>query len=116
MMKRVFRLLGVGSLILFTVLAASVVFAHERRTIGNGKYDVEVGWLNEPSVVNQANGATIEIHPVGSEDAVTGAEKTLKVDIAAGGKNEGVFTLHTVAGKPALYAADYTPPVTGSYI
>src|SRR5581483_2741639 len=92
------------------------VAAHEQRTIGNGKYAVEVGWLNEPAVVNQPNGATIEIKKAASEDAVLGVEKTLKVKIAAGGKDEGTFDLHTVANKPGLYAADYTPPVTGSYV
>lgn len=116
LMKRVLHLLGVGSLALATLIVVSVVSAHEQRTIANGKYDVEVGWLNEPTVVNQPNGATIEIHKAGAGDAITGVESTLKVDIAAGGKDEGTFLLHTVPGKPGLYAADYTPPVIGSYV
>jgi hypothetical protein len=115
-MKRALRLLCVGAMFASMLILVSVVSAHERRTIGGGKYDVEVGWLNEPTVVKQANGATIEIKKAGTEDAVTGVEKTLKVQIAAGGKDEGTFDLHTVSGKPGLYAADYTPPVTGSYI
>lgn len=115
-MKRVFRLLSVSALFAFMLIAVVIVSAHEHRTIGGGKYDVEVGWLNEPTVVKQANGATIEIKKAGTEDTVTGVEKTLKVQIAAGGKDEGTFDLHAVSGKPGLYTADYTPPVTGSYI
>jgi hypothetical protein len=115
-MKRVLHVLCIGLIFGFALSRVIIVAAHEQRTIGNGKYDVVVGWLNEPAGVGQANAATIEIKKAGTEDAVMGVEKTLQVKIAAGGKDEGTFTLHTVANKPGLYAADYTPPVTGSYI
>ena len=30
------------------LVVPTTAFAHERRTIGNGKYDVTVGWDTEP--------------------------------------------------------------------
>src|SRR5690348_9528701 len=61
-------------------------FAHERRTIGNGKYDVVVGWDVEPAYQGFKNAASIRISQAGSSPAVPveGADKTLKVQIRQG--------------------------------
>src|SRR3981081_4119833 len=66
--------------------APSTALAHERRTIGGGKYDVVVGWDVEPAHQSQKNAASIRISQSGSNPPVpiTGAEKTLNVQIRQG--------------------------------
>ena len=75
----------VAMLMIGVVLALPIIVqAHEPRTLA-GKYDVEVGWDKEPTYANQPNAASIEIHRIGTEVAVEGVEKFLKITIAAGG-------------------------------
>ena len=49
----------VSGLLLLVLLAlpATTAFAHERRTIANGKYDVVVGWDIEPTFVGSTHRA-----------------------------------------------------------
>lgn len=104
-----------SALVLLLVLPGSA-FAHERRTIGNGKYDVVVGFDKEPAFVNQVNAASIRIMHAGTEDAVEGVDQTLKVDIASGGNQPREFPLRAVFGQKGYYVAHFIPTKTGSYI
>ena len=112
------RIAAIASIALLGALliAPSVSFAHERRTIGNGKYDVVVGWDTEPAYANQKNGASIRISKAGTNPAepVTGAEKTLKVDIRQGATTR-TFPLRAVFGQPGYYMADILPTRDGDY-
>src|SRR6266852_9182892 len=105
------------ALVMAIVIAPSISFAHERRTIGAGKYDVVVGWDVEPAYVSQKNGASIRISKAGTNPAepVTGAEKTLKVDIRQGAATK-TFDLRAVFGQPGYYVADILPTRDGEYI
>src|SRR6202165_5351998 len=113
------RLLAIGSLAVLCalVLAPSLSFAHERRTIGAGKYDVVVGWDAEPAYVNQKNAATIRISKAGTNPAepVTGAEKSLKVEIRQGAQTKA-FDLRAAFGQPGYYQADIVPTRDGDYV
>src|SRR5215510_11697492 len=95
------RLMAIASfaMLLALVSAPSISFAHERRTIGSGKYDVVVGWDVEPAYSNQKNGASIRISKAGTNPAepVSGADKTLKVDIRQGATTRS-FPLRAVFG------------------
>lgn len=99
------------------LIAPSVSLAHERRTIAAGKYDLVVGWDTEPPFVNQKNGASIRISRAGTNPAqpVTGAEKTLKVEIRQGGQTRA-FDLRAVFGQPGYYVADIVPTRAGDYV
>jgi hypothetical protein len=112
------RLMAIGSFaVLFALLSApSISFAHERRTIGGGKYDVVVGWDVEPAYSNFKNGASIRISKAGTNPAepVTGAEKTLKVDIRQGAQTR-TFPLRAVFGQAGYYVADIVPTRDGDY-
>jgi hypothetical protein len=48
-------------LLMAALLVPTSAFAHERRTIGNGKYDVVVGWDVEPAYQGLKNAASIRI-------------------------------------------------------
>ena len=91
--------------------------AHERRTIGGGKYDVVVGWESEPAYVNQRNAAGIRISRAGTNpaQAVTGAEQTLRVQIRQGAQTR-TFDLRAVFGQPGYYVADVLPTRAGDYV
>src|SRR5215471_10646910 len=108
-MQRLSRFVALLSiaLILGVLVAPSTSFAHERRTIGGGKYDVVVGWDVEPAYADLKNGASIRISKAGTNPAepVTGADKTLKVDIRQGATTR-TFDLRAVFGQPGYYMAD----------
>jgi hypothetical protein len=105
------------ALLLALLLAPSISLAHERRTIGNGKYDVVVGWEVEPAYMGEKNAASIRISKAGTDPAepVTGAEKTLKVDIRQGASTR-TFALRAVFGQPGFYVADILPTRDGDYV
>src|ERR671934_3158253 len=105
-----------AALLLLTLLLPASALAHERRTIGNGKYDVVVGWDVEPAYLGQKNGASIRISQAGSNPAVpvTGAEKTLKVQIRQGATTRE-FLLRAVFGQKGYYVADIVPTRDGDY-
>ena len=112
------RLWAVAPIVLLIALfiVPGSAFAHERRTIANGKYDVVVGWDQEPTYVGEKNGASIRISQAGSNPAVpvTGAEKTLKVQIRQGAATKE-FALESVFGQPGYYLAHIVPTREGDY-
>jgi hypothetical protein len=112
------RLWAVGPTLLLIALFAlpGSALAHERRTIGNGKYDVVVGWDVEPAYQSLKNAASIRISEAGSNPAVPiqGAEKTLKVQIRQGATTRE-FPLRTVFGQQGYYVADIVPTREGDY-
>ncbi len=111
--SRLLRVLGaVAFAALF--LAPGTALAHERRTVANGKYDVVVGWDGEPAYVDMKNGAGIRIMDVGTTNPVSGAEKTLKVQIRQGA-NTQPFPLRAVFGQNGYYVADILPTRDGEY-
>jgi hypothetical protein len=95
----------------------TLTLAHERRTVGGGKYDVVVGWDTEPAFVNQHNAAGIRVSKAGTNPAepVTGAEKTLQLQIQQGMQTQQ-FPLRAVFGQPGYYVADVVPTRAGDYV
>jgi hypothetical protein len=109
------------------VIASMLIFsghayAHERRMVG--PYQFVVGWLNEPAYVGQLNSLDLRIsdtrvrggadQPSGGSP-VTGLEKTLTADVAAGGL--APFKLEVTArfGTAGAYNGVVTPTATGTY-
>jgi hypothetical protein len=97
--------------------APGMSLAHERRTIGGGKYDVVVGWDTEPALVGQRNAAGIRISKAGTNPAepVTGAETTLQLQIRQGAQTQQL-PLRAVFGQPGYYEADIVPTRAGDYV
>src|SRR6059058_2068404 len=114
--KRSYWTAASALLLIALFILPTSVFAHERRTIGNGKYDVVVGWDVEPAYEGLKNAASIRISEAGSNPAVpvVGAEKTLKVQIRQGATTRE-FPLRAVFGQPGYYAADVVPTREGDY-
>jgi len=103
-------------LLIALFLIPTSAFAHERRTIANGKYDVTVGWDIEPTYQGLKNAASIRISQAGSNPAVPvmGAEKALKVQIRQGATTRE-FPLRAVFGQQGYYVADIVPTREGDY-
>lgn len=101
-------------LVLVALALPATALAHERRPIGNGQYDVVVGWSVEPAYVGMKNTATIRIMNAGTPTPVTGAEKTLKLTIRQGASTQA-FPLAPVFGQDGSYESDIVPTRVGDY-
>ena len=101
--------LGVAALFTFTHGDAS---AHEQRTVGD--YDLEVGFLVEPAVVNQLNGAFIHVEKGG--EAVEGLDESLKVElVVGGGAAKKMLNFEAMEGERGSYVARFVPTIVGDY-
>jgi hypothetical protein len=102
--------------------------AHERDTfkVGDKYYLLIVGSLNEPFIVDNISGVDLRVSRVpepvgkGASDAagkgtpVTGLERTLKVELAAGDKKE-TLAFAPSDKTPGSYAANFIPTVQTTY-
>jgi hypothetical protein len=75
---------------------------------------VVVGWDVEPAYVGMKNAASIRIMDAGTTNAVTGAEKSLKLAIRQGASTQS-FPLRAVFGQNGYYVADIVPTRVGDY-
>ena len=92
--------------------AAGGASAHEERTVG--EYEVEVGFNEEPALVNQLNGVFLSVM---KEDVpIEGLDETLKVElIVGGGAAKKEISFAAVEEEPGVYVAAFLPTVTGDY-
>lgn len=95
------------------LLTSGAAYAHERRTVG--PYQLVVGWLNEPAYVGQLNSLDLRITDTRTNQPVTGLEKTLTADVAAGGLAPFPLTVAARYGAAGAYNGWVMPTVTGSY-
>ena len=95
---------------------AGTAAAHERRTVG--PYQLVVGWLNEPAYVGLVNSLDLRVTDtrVTPAKAVEGLEKTLVVDVQAGGLAPFALTVTPRFNTPGAYNGHVLPTATGSYI
>ncbi len=121
-----------GATMVASLMFAGLASAHEHGVfqIGNKRYRLVIGSLNEPITVDDKTGVDFRVSllkgaPIGmssmsmsdEEDAgtpVAGLEKTLKVEISAGGKKK-VLDLEPAYGQPGAYRASFYPSVQTSY-
>jgi hypothetical protein len=116
-MTRIFAALAALVVILSSqLLAASVAEAHERRTVG--PYQFVVGFLNEPAFAGALNGVDLTVTDTRTTPPknVEGVEKTLTVEVFAGGLTTSFKpALATRFGQPGKYAAYFEPTRVGAY-
>jgi hypothetical protein len=96
-----------------TLLATQLAFAHERRTVG--KYDLVVGWLNEPAYANQPNAISLTVTNTDTKKPVEGLDQTLKAEVIVGAKSMPV-DLTASDETPGLYIGNLIPTRVGGYI
>ena len=101
----------VASLLVFSGRA----YAHERRMVG--PYQFVVGWLTEPAYVGELNSLDLRISDTRQNPAaaVSGLEKTLTADVAAGGLAPFPLTVTARFGTAGAYNGVIMPTVKGTY-
>jgi hypothetical protein len=115
----VFRALKVASAILIVVASLGIysghAYAHERRMVG--PYQFVVGWLTEPAYLGQLNSLDLRISDTRQNPAgpVSGLEKTLTADVAAGGLTPFPLTVTARFGTAGAYNGVVMPTVKGTY-
>jgi hypothetical protein len=111
------RIALTGAVATLAVLAGALLLggsaaAHERRNVG--PFTFVVGWLTEPALLNQPNSVDLRITRTADNTPVTGAEKSLKVEIQMDGqKLNGDLTPRF--NTPGAYNAYLTPTKTGAF-
>lgn len=106
---------AIGAVALALIPAVSL--AHERRTIGSGAYQIEVGWETEPATDGEKNALTVEIVRGGTapETPVEGAERSLRAEVRQGTQTRQL-PLRPVAQQPGAYRSEFVPTRAGDYI
>ena len=90
-------------------------YAHERRMVG--PYQFVVGWLTEPAYLGQLNSLDLRITDTRQNPAapVSGLEKTLTADVAAGGLTPFPLAVTARFGTAGAYNGVVMPTVKGTY-
>jgi hypothetical protein len=106
-----------GAMATLAAFAGALLFsgsaaAHERRNVG--PFSFVVGWVNEPALLNQPNSVDLRITRTADSTPVTGAEKTLKVEVQADGQKLNA-DLSPRFNTPGAYNANLTPTKTGAF-
>jgi hypothetical protein len=100
-------------LLILPLASPGAASAHERRSLG--KYEVVVGFINEPAILDQPNGVDLTVIDKDTQQPVEGLEKTLKVAVAYGGNPPKEMPLRTRFRMPGKYTADLIPTRAGTY-
>lgn len=108
--------IGQSALILVAVglalAMAGRASAHEDRTVG--EYELEVGFNEEPALVNQLNGVFLSVMKEG--EPVEGLDETLQVElIVGGGAAKKQIAFEAIEGAPGAYVAAFLPTAVGDY-
>jgi hypothetical protein len=119
------KLLALGLLAALFVALPWATTAHEHRTVG--KYEVVVGFLNEPAVSNELNGLDFRVTELPAAEAgatpeaeaaegtpVEGLETTLQAEVIFGDQRMPL-TLRAAWNSPGHYAANFIPTQPGDY-
>ncbi len=101
-----------ASFLMFAVLSPALE-AHEKRDV-SGKYNVVVGFVNEPAFNGEMNGVDLRVTKDGVP--VEGLEKTLQAEISReGSKKTLVVALRKRYKQPGVYAGYFLPTQPGAY-
>jgi len=116
---KVFRALKVVMTALIVLASLGIysgrAYAHERRMVG--AYQFVVGWLTEPAYLGQLNSLDLRITDTRQNPAapVSGLEKTLTADVAAGGLTPFPLAVTARFGTAGAYNGVVMPTVNGTY-
>src|SRR5689334_19943923 len=102
--------LGLSLMTALAILAPAAT-AHETATAG--KYTIEVGWREEPAVIDNANAITIKVTDTASGAAVTdGVTLTAKITHDADAQE---LNLESSDDEPGLWNGPLEPTESGDY-
>ncbi|TMK19262.1 MAG: hypothetical protein E6G68_06265 [Actinobacteria bacterium] len=112
------RVLAIAAVTALVLLVAAPAFAHEERTIGGGRFHVEVGWATEPVYGGYPNAVQVLLHDK-NDKPILDLGDTLKVDVSSGGKTRSLSFEAAFEpggdGTPGDYRASLIPTRPGTY-
>ena len=112
------RALAITAVSALVLLIASPAFAHEARTIGSGRFHVEVGWATEPAYAGYPNAVQLLLHDK-NDKPILDLGDTLKVDVSSGGKTTSLSFQAAFEpggdGTPGDYRANLITTRPGTY-
>lgn len=90
--------------------------AHQSKMVGNDKYMVSVGFIQEPIFTEHKNGLDLIIRTATEREAVLGLENDLFAEIIApDGKTTRQFPIRPQYGSPGRYTFDIVLTEAGQY-
>jgi len=108
------KVLGFASVIAIVVLLFSFQIASAHTTIQVGKYNVEVGWVDEPPIVGQRNAIVVNVEDPASSDTVVDVSK-LVVTVSYGGQTKQLTLQPLSEDTTNQYIAPILPTTPGTY-
>ena len=95
-------------------LSFQLAFAHESITVGD--YEIQIGWVNEPSVVGQQNAIAVNVSDTSSGEAQPVEDvSSLTVAISYGGQSKELTLQPLGEDTPGQFVAPILPTVAGQY-
>lgn len=104
--------IATASALVIALMLPIAASAHERQVfeIKGKQYQIVVGSLNEPLVVDDKSGVDFRVSALPSNKPIEGLQDTLKVELIAGDKKK-VLPFETVYNTPGSYKAPFYPTV-----
>ena len=98
------------------LLTATMVFAHETQTVGEGEeqYNVSVGYSTEPPYTEERNGLALTIRTT-NDEPVANLENSLEAELTAPTGETLPLELRAVHGQPGSYTDDFVLTEPGVY-
>lgn len=113
-MSRVSRIAAamVWAVLALTLAMPGAAFAHEHVTVG--KYELTIGWVEEPPLVGEPNGISLRITDTETNQPVSDVD-TLRLSLTTGDQTRELELEPLGERAPGQYAADVIPTVRGVY-
>ena len=103
---------GLLALALLAALRPAGAAAHETRLVGDGRYQVEVGFLDEPAYLGQRNALYLDVFRFAGSQPVEGLAATLTAEVSKDGRT---MPLALIPQVPGVYHAPFFPTAVGDY-
>ncbi len=108
------------------LLGSSPVSAHEVREVGDGQYQIVVGFQNEPVFLNDKSGLEFFVSSIpegvdpetaeeGELPPIDGLEETLQAEVSFGGSEPMALPIDASFGQPGAYESTFFPTAEGDY-
>jgi len=117
-----------GVAVVFLMLGALSVRAHEHREVANGQYAITIGFITEPAFVNEQNGLYLRVDNLSAAAAATapaeegehadgtgviGLQETLQAEVIFGDQRMPLAL--TPGTEPGVYESVFFPTAVGDY-
>jgi hypothetical protein len=107
-------LLFAASLLVLSFLAFSPRPALAHEEVEYGDVRITVGWVNEPPLVGQLNGISLEITRVSNDQPISNALAQMDISVKKGSPTKSLD--FQPQEEPGVYAASMLPTQTGQYV